>query len=109
MKGVKLSIVFPQEVYDFLKEVCTKMTTIPALNPMTGQKLVDPATGQTVGMSHTGKVEELVHVALISSLVPLIQQNPAFLAETMKLPKFMESYGKYIQTLGDSNPTPKKV
>jgi hypothetical protein len=107
LKGTKISVVFPTDVYKFLQDICKKMTTIPATNPMTNAPMLDPKTGKNVGMSHTGEVDELIHVSIISSLIPLIQQHPAFLEETTKLTKFMESYGTYMKTLGDRNTSQK--
>lgn len=108
MKGAKLDIVFPKEVYDYLKAFCLKMQSIPAIHPQTGQQITNPKTGKIIGMSKTGTVEELVHVAILSSVFPMIAQNPEFLSEQMQLQKIAKVYSEYLETLGDKNTTQKK-
>ncbi len=108
MKGAKLDIVFPKEVYDFLKQFSLKMQTTPAPHPQTGQEFTDPATGKTICMSKTGTVAELIHVAIFSAVFPMIMQNPQFMAEQVKMPKIIKIYQDYLESFGSDKITPQK-
>ncbi len=51
LKGVRIYIVFPKKVFDFLNLYCEKMQNVPLMHPMTNQPVPDPATGQPISMS----------------------------------------------------------
>jgi hypothetical protein len=108
-KGVKISIVFPAEIYQFLETVSYKLSKIPLVNPMDGQPFVDPDTKEKVHVSRTGKVPELVHISIMANVIPMIQQEQAiFATELTKLKKFYEDYANYIKSVGDSELAQKK-
>lgn len=112
MQGIKKEIVFPKQVYDFLKDLCKKMAVTPLINPMTGQYAEDPQTKKQLTMSKTGTFEEFVHVSILQGFIPLISNNPAFAAEQLKMQEILQVYGEFIQkTLGpgpNQNATQKK-
>ena len=108
MKGTKIHIVFPEEVYTFLNTIAKKMQTLPAVNPATNQPLKHPVTGELVHMSQTGKVEELLHVAIHSSIFGLIAQHPSFTTEAMQLPRIIQVYGKYLEKMNGNATTQTK-
>lgn len=109
-KGVKISIIFPEEIYNFLEAVSKKLATVPLLNPMDGQPFKDPVTGKQVHVSRTGKVPELIHISAMANVIPMVQQEPGiFAAEMVRLKKFYEEYANYIKTLGDTELAQKKA
>lgn len=113
MQGIKKDIVFPKEVYDYIKALCAKMATTPLMipNPTTGQpqQAINPETKKPLNISTSGTVDEFFHVAVMQSLVGLVSSNPAFMTEMGKLQKIMEVYGEFIQkTLGNNKDAPTK-
>ena len=68
LKGMRIDVVFPREVYEFLERLCQKMQTVPTTHPTTNVPIPDPTTGQPVPMSRTGKVNEFMHAAIMQRI-----------------------------------------
>ena len=113
MQGIKKDIVFPKQVYEFIKDLCQKMAVTPLMipNPTTGQpqQAINPETKKPLNISTSGTVDEFLHVAVMQSIVGLVSQNPNFMQEMAKVQKIMEIYGEFMQkTLGNGNNAPQK-
>ena len=62
---MRIDVVFPQEVYEFLERLCQKMQTVPITQPMSNVEIPDPVTGQPVPMYRTEKVNEFTHAVIM--------------------------------------------
>lgn len=109
MKGTKIAIVFPEEVYNYLDKISKKMATVQAINPATGQPLVNPVNNAPVFMLQTGKVEEFIHIAIHSTIFPLVMQNPNFMTEAGQIKRIAEVYSQYMEKFIGSEANAKKA
>lgn len=96
-------MIFPNDVYNFLKSITTKMSQLPMRHPLNPQMFVSDESGNVVYMSRTGKVEEFIHTAIIQTIPQLIMSNPSLLPQDVnqvppqvQLLQFMEMYGNYV-------------
>lgn len=108
---MRIDVVFPAEVYDFLERLCIKMQNVPITQPMTNTPIPDPVTGQPVPMSRTGKVNEFIHIAIMQTFLPIVIQNPNFIEEQAQTKRILDVYQEYMtKLLGDkSSGTGRKI
>lgn len=96
-------MIFPLDVYNWLKQLTDKMAQTPMRHPMNPSMFVQDESGQVVTMSRSGKVEELIHSAIIQTIPQIIRINPNFLPQDVnqvnpqiQLLQFMEMYGNFV-------------
>ena len=101
-------MIFPDDVYNYLKTLVTKMSQTPMRHPMNQTMFVTDESGNVVYMNRTGKIEELIHTALLQSVSQLIMADPSFLPKDpnvvppqMQILQWMEMYGNYVSKYFD--------
>ncbi len=62
---MRIDVVFPQEVYEFLERLCQKMQTVLITQSMSNVDIPDPVTGRPVPMYRTEKVNEFTNAVII--------------------------------------------
>lgn len=102
-QGKKINIVFPIELYDFIRGITEKLKVTPMRDPKNPQNSLLDEKGNIVYMSKSGKVEEFIHASIIQAVISLAMSNPSFLPNPATPPQvqivgFLDQYGKYIDT-----------
>lgn len=101
-------MIFPDDVYTYLKVLVTKMAKTPMRHPMNPTMFVTDEDQNIVYTNRTGKIEELIHTALLQSVSQLIMADPSFLPEDpnkvppqIQILQWMEMYGNYVSKYFD--------
>lgn len=96
-------MIFPSDVYNWLKQLTLKMSKTPMRHPMNPSMYVQDEKGNIVTMSRSGTIEEFIHGAIIQSVPQIVSVDPNFLPQDInqvnpqiQLIQFMEMYGNFV-------------